>query len=125
MAITKSLASPISQPSIDKAKLILIMVDPVAKSMSVQLGVGFEADGAFSLKTVSNFIISGEDYDALLATAGDPEKSVGEALEGAIWQKLVDLGAVALDGMLAAKKIEKAGPAMPGLPEMPSFEPPK
>lgn len=96
MAMIKELATPITQPSIDKAKLLFVQVDPFGKSLQVQVARGFETDGTFDVKSVSTHMISGADYDTLMSTAGDPAKGLGEALEGAIWTKLVAIGAIVL-----------------------------
>ena len=96
MAMIKALATPISQPSIDKVKMLLVQVDPFGKSLQVQLARGFEVGGKFEVKSVSTHTISGADYDTLMATVGDPAKGLGEALEGAIWAKLVAIGVIVL-----------------------------
>ena len=96
MAMIKELASPITQPSIDKVKLLLVQVDPFAKSLQAQVASGFEVGGVFEVKSVATYMISGADYEALMATAGDPLKGLGEALEGAIWAKLVAMGVLVL-----------------------------
>ena len=96
MALIKSLASPVAQPDIDKARLMSVMVEPFNKMMKVQLAKGFEVDSEFVLKSASNHMISGDDYDALMDSMGDPAKSIKDSLEEGIWAKLVDMGVIEL-----------------------------
>ena len=94
MALTKSLTSPISQPSLDKARLIMVQVDPINKLLMVQIGVGFEDNGSFVVKSAASYNISGDEYDVLMTALGDSAKAIGLSLEEAIWAKLVAMGVI-------------------------------
>jgi len=97
MAQIKTLTTPVAQPSIDKARLMDVMVNPAAKTMQVYVAKGFEANGKFEVKSVAQYLIAGADYDALMGAMGNPEVSIRESLEEAIWAKLEAMGAIAVE----------------------------
>lgn len=94
MALVKNLTNPIAQPSIDKARLMNVIVDPEKKVMKITLAKGYEDSGEFMVKMVSDHIISGDDYDQLMDASGDPLKTVRESLEEGIWAKLEAMGLI-------------------------------
>lgn len=96
MALIKTLATPISQPDIDKTRLMSVSVEPFAKMMKVQLAKGYEDGDNFVVKSASSHVISGDDYDTLMDAMGDPAKSIRESLEEGIWAKLVADGVIEL-----------------------------
>lgn len=94
MALIKSLATPVSQPDINKARLMNVTVDPPKKTMKVQVAQGYEVDGEFIVKSAATHMISSDDYDELMDTLGNPSKSIKESLEEGIWTKLEAMGAI-------------------------------
>lgn len=97
MALIKTLTNPESQPSIDKARLMDVNVNPANKIMNVYVAKGYESGQEFVVKSVSQHLIAGEDYDALMDAMGDPQLSIREALEEAIWLKLEAMGVIAVE----------------------------
>lgn len=94
MALIKTLAAAIPQPDIDKARLMSVNVDPPKKMMKVQVAKGYMDGEDFILKSASNHMIVGDDYDELMGAMGDPSKEIREALEEGIWAKLEALGVI-------------------------------
>ena len=54
MAMIKLLAQAEAQPSVDKARLLAINVEPANKMMNIQIAKGYEQAGQFVIKAVSN-----------------------------------------------------------------------
>ena len=92
MALVKLLAQAEAQPTIDKAKLLSVNVEPSLKNMRVEVAKGYEANNEFVIKSVANYSISGDNYDALMMAMGNPSLAVGAMLQEAIWAKLEAMG---------------------------------
>lgn len=94
MALIKNLTNAIEQPDIDQAKILDVSVDPINKNMRVHIGLGYDDNGDFMVKSASVYSIAGQDYDDLMTAMGNPGMAVGEMLQEAIWAKLEALALI-------------------------------